>query len=371
MISDFAVIMRAQQSRPAGGMVRYTLMSPGDSMPVTRLRDAAGAERWTDCFGGKALAMVFLLPTDLSMIERLCDVVAHGLPTHAYVALIIPGNPCPLPAPLSRIALFDVDHMVSKRFGVFPKSDGDARHFRQQVMLFDPMSRLVEATRLKTSADLENAMAHLAAQPAQASFGNRPVQPPILTLPRVFSAELCATLIASHRRDTRTMSGVMRCVNGRTIGVHDTDFKRRRDYLITDAALIARIQGRIRTAVLPELQKAFGIAATRMERYLVGSYSANDVGHFAPHRDNTTPGTAHRRFAISINLNDDFDGGVVSFPEYGPEGIKAPAGGAVVFGCGLLHAVSPVTRGTRYTFLPFVYDEAGAQIRQANLARHG
>ena len=43
-----------------------------------------------------------------------------------------------------------------------------------------------------------------------------------------------------------------------------------------------------------------------------------------------------------------------------------PAGGAVVFSCSLLHEATPVTRGTRYAVLPFLYDEAAARIREAN-----
>jgi predicted 2-oxoglutarate/Fe(II)-dependent dioxygenase YbiX len=82
--------------------------------------------------------------------------------------------------------------------------------------------------------------------------------------------------------------------------------------------------------------------------------------------DNTTKGTAHRRFAVSVNLNDDFDGGEVNFPEYGPRSFKAPPGGAVVFSCSLLHRVSKVTRGRRFAFLPFLYDDAAARIRKEN-----
>ena len=87
---------------------------------------------------------------------------------------------------------------------------------------------------------------------------------------------------------------------------------------------------------------------------------------FRAHRDNTTKGTAHRRYAVSINLNDDFDGGEVVFPEYSSKGIKAPRGGAVVFSCSLLHAVTQVTRGRRFAFLPFLYDDAAAKLREAN-----
>jgi predicted 2-oxoglutarate/Fe(II)-dependent dioxygenase YbiX len=107
---------------------------------------------------------------------------------------------------------------------------------------------------------------------------------------------------------------------------------------------------------------------TRMERYIVSCYAAADGGHFRAHRDNTTKGTAHRRFAVSINLNAEFDGGEVSFPEYGPRGYKAPAGGAVVFSCSLLHAVSRVTAGQRFAFLPFIYDDEAARMREANNA---
>ena len=38
----------------------------------------------------------------------------------------------------------------------------------------------------------------------------------------------------------------------------------------------------------------------------------------------------------------------------------------VVFSCSLLHEATPVTKGTRYAFLPFLFDEAGARIREQN-----
>jgi predicted 2-oxoglutarate/Fe(II)-dependent dioxygenase YbiX len=69
---------------------------------------------------------------------------------------------------------------------------------------------------------------------------------------------------------------------------------------------------------------------------------------------------------VSINLNDEFEGGELSFPEYGPRSFKPPPGAAVVFSCSLLHAVSRVTQGRRYAFLPFLYDAAAAQLREAN-----
>lgn len=149
-------------------------------------------------------------------------------------------------------------------------------------------------------------------------------------------------------------------------GVTDPGFKRRKDFNIADQELIAALQTRFLRRVVPEIAKVHQFRVTRMERYIVSCYAAEDGGHFAAHRDNTTKGTAHRRFAVSVNLNDDFDGGEVSFPEYGPRSFKAPPGGAVVFSCSLLHKVSKVSRGRRYAFLPFLYDDAAARIREEN-----
>jgi predicted 2-oxoglutarate/Fe(II)-dependent dioxygenase YbiX len=114
--------------------------------------------------------------------------------------------------------------------------------------------------------------------------------------------------------------------------------------------------------------RAFHFAATRLERYLVACYDASEGGYFRPHRDNQSLGTAHRRFAVSINLNaEDFDGGDIRFPEFGQRTYRPPTGGAVVFNCSLLHEATPVTRGRRYAVLPFLFDAEGEAIRQQNL----
>lgn len=43
----------------------------------------------------------------------------------------------------------------------------------------------------------------------------------------------------------------------------------------------------------------------------------------------------------------------------------------MVFPCAILHAVRPVTSGARYAFLPFVYDQAGKEIRDAERIKAG
>lgn len=150
---------------------------------------------------------------------------------------------------------------------------------------------------------------------------------PVLVLPGVFEPALCQHLIRLYDLNGGVESGFMREVDGRTVGINDRTHKSRKDHTIEDPDLIATLQARFVRRVVPEIAKAHQFHVTRMERYLVACYDAAEGGHFRAHRDNTTSGTAHRRFAVSINLNDDFDGGEVSFPEYGPRGFKAPLGG--------------------------------------------
>ena len=67
------------------------------------------------------------------------------------------------------------------------------------------------------------------------------------------------------------------------------------------------------------------------------SYSVEGKHFFGAHRDNGAPTTADRAFAVSLNLNDDFEGGELVFPEYAGLKVSPPTGAAAVFSCSLLH----------------------------------
>jgi predicted 2-oxoglutarate/Fe(II)-dependent dioxygenase YbiX len=214
--------------------------------------------------------------------------------------------------------------------------------------------------------DVTEVMTLLSALPPPERHTGIEIMAPVLFLPRVIEPELCRHLISLYEAQGGLESGFMREVDGRTVGINDPAVKRRKDYNIEDRDLISALRARFLRRVVPEIAKVHQFKATRMERYIVSCYAAEDGGHFSAHRDNTTRGTAHRRFAVSVNLNDDFEGGEVSFPEYGPRSFKAPPGGAVVFSCSLLHKVSKVTKGRRFAFLPFLYDDTAARIREEN-----
>ena len=263
---------------------------------------------------------------------------------------------------------WDFDGSVARLYGALPVDPmpvGEAP-FRPLWVVVDRQLRLIDVIPFaRDRSDIACVIDTVERQPVA---GPDSFQAPVLLLPNILEPELCEELIAGYRKDGGELSGFMREEGGKTVLRADPEHKKRRDWTIQDGGLIGRLQERVRRRIVPEIARIHFFNVTRMERYIVGCYTAEDGGHFRPHRDNTTKGTAHRRYAVSINLNEDFDGGLVSFPEYGPRGFKPPPGGALIFSCSLLHTVSPVTRGERFAFLPFLYDDAAAKIRAENNA---
>jgi peroxiredoxin len=261
-----------------------------------------------------------------------------------------------MPKPASLYVLQDEDGAIGVAYGV-----------RQTVgivpiaFVIDPMLRVDEGFALREGGAL---LRHVEARLAEAQTHHAPV----LIVPRVFEAELCEKLIAYYHASAPETSGFMREVNGRTVLVHDLAFKSRADVMIKDAVLARTCVSRMRQRLIPMIERAWHWRATRFERSLIARYAAEDNGHFNPHRDNTTKGTAHRKFAVTINLNaQHYEGGDLRFPEFGATTYRASTGGAVVFGCSLLHEATPVTRGERFAYLPFLYDEEGARLREENV----
>jgi peroxiredoxin/predicted 2-oxoglutarate/Fe(II)-dependent dioxygenase YbiX len=262
---------------------------------------------------------------------------------------------------------WDFDGTISRRYGAIPRETQSHQAVRRFWVVLDPTLRVLAVIPFAPDGSDRDALFRFLRQlPEPARFAGIELQAPVLFLPNVFEPAFCRHLIGLYEQYGGKESGFMRDVDGKTVALHDHGHKSRKDYIIKDQELIKQTQARVMRRVAPEILKVHQFKVTRMERYIVSCYAAEDGGHFQPHRDNTTKGTAHRRFAVSIILNDDFDGGEVRFPEYGPRGFKPPPGGAVVFSCSLLHAVSRVTRGHRFAFLPFLYDEAAAKIREAN-----
>lgn len=256
----------------------------------------------------------------------------------------------------------DYESRISSLYGAAPINQSTLP-YRPHWLLLDPQLRVLGVYKIN---DGEAAFRHLA---AATKVERNPSWAPILSLPNVFEPAICDRLKKLYAEQGGRASGFMRDVGGRTKLIVDPSHKVRSDCSINDLDLRQALVERIYRRIVPEIQRAFQFQATRIERYIVACYDAQSGGHFRPHRDNTTRGTSHRRFAVTINLNaEDYEGGDLRFPEFGNRTYRAPTGGAIVFSCSLLHEATPVTRGRRFAFLPFLYDEEAANNRAANNA---
>ncbi|HWA47046.1 MAG TPA: 2OG-Fe(II) oxygenase [Dongiaceae bacterium] len=366
----------AQPAKPAEG---YVVLGPGDPAPWFKQRSTSNPNYVFDTAAGRWLVLCFFGSAgDPGSRAALDQVMAQRAIFDDDHASFFGVSLDPKDEAEGRVAesmpglryFWDFDGAVARAYGAVPREamPGQGRvAMRRFWAVIDPTMRIRRILPFRPDgSDVAELFACLRTLPPPGRHAGFEVPAPVLILPDVFEADFCRRLVALYEEKGGTESGFMREVEGRTVLLSDHKHKRRRDYVIEDRELIRQTQLRIQRRVAPEIQKVHQFQVTRMERYLIACYDAEEGGHFRAHRDNTTKGTAHRRFAVSVNLNDGFEGGEVSFPEYGPRGFKMPAGTACVFSCSLLHSVSPVAAGRRYAFLPFLYDDAAAKIREAN-----
>jgi predicted 2-oxoglutarate/Fe(II)-dependent dioxygenase YbiX/peroxiredoxin len=364
---------------PASKQRSYAALSPGDPAPWFNQRSLTNPRYAFNSVGGRYIVLCFYGSAAEARARAALDAVIRDRAIFDDRKVCFFGvSSDPQDEAEGRIAdmvpgvrfFLDYDATIARQYGAAPldtaSNDSDIP-LRRFWLVLDPTLRIMASFPFAGEAGgFDAVLGYLRTLPPPAQFAGFELPAPILILPNVFEPEFCKMLIGLYEQHGGEESGFMREVGGKTVATHDHSHKRRRDYMISDQDLIKQTQHRILRRVVPEILKVHQFKATRMERYIVSCYAAEDGGHFRAHRDNTTSGTAHRRFAVSINLNAEFAGGEISFPEYGPRRFKPPVGGACVFSCSLLHEVSPVTAGRRYAFLPFLYDDEAARIREAN-----
>jgi len=344
-------------------------MAIGDPCPLFTARASNSPGLKIDTIAGRWRVLTFIPGMDDPAAAGLARVLAVSPQfddSHGSLFFITPdpadesGGRLPLRTPGVR-AFWDQDRQVAQQFG---RTGNDL-----VTAVISPRLQIMAEIREADPARHAQAVLELMASlPRMDALPPVLAHAPVMVIPQVFEPELCRVLIQGYERNGGKESGFMREVDGKTVEVKDRSHKVRSDWVIEDQQLVRAIQTRFSRRVIPEIKKAYQFDVTRMERYIVACYAAEEGGHFRAHRDNTTKGTAHRRFAVSINLNaEEYEGGDLRFPEFGRRTYRAPTGGAVVFSCSLLHEASQVTAGKRYAFLPFLYDEAAKKIREANL----
>ncbi len=183
---------------------------------------------------------------------------------------------------------------------------------------------------------------------------------PVLQVPAVLSREECGQLIRQFEKEEPLMirpprSGEL--PGNYKIPVYEHNRQDRIDQIIKDQQTLGFLDERIWGRVVPMVKKAFAYEITRREDLHVARYVGARGGNTMGHRDNVSNATAYRRFALSLNLNDDYEGGEVVFKEYGDQRYKSVAGTALVFSSALLHEVLETTQGTRYTLISHFFNE--------------
>ncbi len=189
------------------------------------------------------------------------------------------------------------------------------------------------------------------------------IHAPVLQLSRLFDRSLCQRLIEAHAGGS-IQGTVMLVKDGRHAPGVDKTVKNRRDHRLA-GSLRDEVWRLLCARAWPVVSAAFACDITRFEYLDVGCYSGDEQGRFVPHRDNTSPLTAHRRFALSLNLNDDYEGGEIYFPEFQSAAYRPAAGDGVVFSCSLAHAAAPVTRGKRYVLVGMLGSDADLAVFEA------
>jgi predicted 2-oxoglutarate/Fe(II)-dependent dioxygenase YbiX len=300
---------------------------------------------------------------ELSKLLRDAELFADN---HLVAGCVFTGQPQDAEelAGVGSDALFfiaDYDGAISRSFGAL-----DA----PRTVILDPMLRAVADIAWDfPQGHGETVHNVLRSLPAVDESAGVPIMAPALIVPRVFSFELCDFLMQFYQDQGGKESGFQFDVDGKTTTLLDWRFKRRSDVGVVVPEVRELVRQHIARRLVPEIERYFQFPATRMDRYVVACYDSKVGGHFHRHRDNLNAGAQHRRFAVSINLNNDFGGGDLMFPEFGRKLYRPPVGGALVFSCGALHQVTPVTSGRRFAFLAFLYGEEDARRREANNSR--
>lgn len=232
-------------------------------------------------------------------------------------------------------------------------SFGQTAGLRSRVLVLDPNQRIAGTFDTRPLLSAAEGMAALAdSVRSNGGAGQVIATPmaPVLVLPRIFEPDFCTQVIRLWEKGDHKDSGV----SSRYGNVGVAELKRTEDYMVSEPMMQKAISDRLAYRVGPELTKAFAFDRQfTFDAHVVLSYSVDGGHFFGAHRDNGAPTTADRAFAVSLNLNDDFDGGELIFPEYAGLKVSPPAGAAAVFSCSVLHEALPVTRGRRFVLTTF------------------
>jgi len=336
-------------------------LRPGDRLPDFALPGLDSKLRkfiWS--FTGEPVALVVVDDLRTLEAEPLSALLAACKAASTTVVVACGMPIAPAAAACAKLGLKDEPLLLcdpERRFVPVLLTPGGvgfgAGSLRQRVLVLDPNQRVAATFDTRALPSAAEAIAGVA-DSVRSNGGTgqviRSAMAPVMVLPRVFEPEFCTQVIRLWEKGDHQDSGV----SSRYGNVGVLELKRTEDYMVSEPMMQKAISDRLAYRIGPELTKVFAFDRQfTFDAHVVLSYSAEGQHFFGAHRDNGAPTTVDRAFAVSLNLNDDFEGGELIFPEYAGVKVSPPKGAAAVFSCSVLHRALPVTRGRRFVLTTF------------------
>jgi predicted 2-oxoglutarate/Fe(II)-dependent dioxygenase YbiX len=350
---------------------------PGDRAPNFTLPDRSGKLRMFYEETRGLPILLFFYDRSFDAQEALSQIAAPQarLTAEAHVLAVADSDSDPIPEvgpPSPVVRLVDP---LSRVGDAYRTAAGLPRG--PALFVLDANQRLVETIRPAMGSDLARHVRALLDRHAAWAPATVHVElAPVLMIPRVLDGEICGRLMRVFETEGHDEGAVLSTANGAAADRLNYGSKKRLDHQVKDIELARELTGLLGPRLGAEVQRAFHFQGFWLEPFFIVCYDADRGDFFRPHRDNLIPELASRRFATTINLNDDYEGGGLRFPEYGPHRYRPPAGGAIVFSSSLLHEAVPVMSGRRFALLTFLrvgnpHDRPGPALPASGTPRPG
>jgi len=173
------------------------------------------------------------------------------------------------------------------------------------------------------------------------------IDPPITIIPNVLTDEMISFF--NKKIETENTKHT------------NTQTKQRRDIQL-DNDNVEMLDNKLSKSLFPELNKIYNLNVTFRETYKLSKYTGDDSGKFHMHRDTVFP-YAHRRLAMVLVLNTNYEGGGIVFPEYSTKPVKPDKGSCIIFPGTLYHEVLPVTNGNRNVIISFLFGNETVEFK--------
>ena len=343
----------------------YSSLRVGDPVPAFILSDPEGT-KWSPLefdIAGEPVLVLFETAGPDAAATGLADILSLAGPLAGKPLTIFHIKPGPLPSsPSPEVSppggagssyhlLGDPDGGTFGAYGVVPGSGGAL-----VAVLLDHNCRIAG---IAAAAPGESPAGEISAcidkiNNGRAAGAGTP-HAPVLVIPRLLDereCQRCIDLWHRYEADHRGAGHSDIDEGGKTFL---NDFGAMKQYLVEEPEPQAWLDSIIGPRVTEEISKAFMTRAANREFYALLRYDSANDGHVRRHRDCATSETEHRRFTVSVMLNDDYQGGALKFREYSDDLYQLPRGYAVVYSSALLHEVMPVSAGTRFAIAFHLY----------------